>query len=212
MSGNAMAGEGLPVGVAGAPLPAWRQAFKGLGGFSTSTAVTGDLHALNQHRAHGLAAVGVRVGTDADDLLEHLAEVAGDGDFLHRVLDDTVLDPVAGRAARASVVPLAPVARLGSSAPVTAAAFAAVPQSSLVAITVWPLKSCIVGLASALAMPKVQMLPDEPAQTNPPHTAAAPISSTGMMPCRSASRPGGAVPLAAPPVDARPEPLAVKLS
>ncbi|MCY1546328.1 hypothetical protein D9M68_823180 [compost metagenome] len=43
--------------------------------------------------------------------------------------------------------------------------------------------------SSPCARPKVQMLPDQAAQMNPPATATAPTRSTGVMPWRSANLP-----------------------
>ena len=55
---------------------------------------------LDQHRADRLAALGVDVGADGHDVLEHVAQVAGDGDLVDRVDDAPALDPEAGGAAR----------------------------------------------------------------------------------------------------------------
>src|SRR6185312_15118472 len=59
-----------------------------------------DGHALDQDRAARAPAARHDVAPDGDDRAEHLAQVAGDGDLLHREADLAVLDPVAGRAAR----------------------------------------------------------------------------------------------------------------
>src|SRR6185503_7443831 len=57
-------------------------------------------HVLDQDRAAGAAAAHDHVAADGRDLLEHVAQVAGDGDFLHRIGDLAVFHPVAGGAAR----------------------------------------------------------------------------------------------------------------
>src|SRR5262249_24716373 len=62
-----------------------------------------DGHALDQDGAARAAVARHHVAADGRDRAEHLPQVAGDGDLLHREADLAVLDPVAGRAA--GVVP-----------------------------------------------------------------------------------------------------------
>jgi hypothetical protein len=57
-------------------------------------------HAVDEDRADLLGAAHQHVVADLDDAAQHVLEVAGDGDLLHRVGDLAVLDPVAGSAAR----------------------------------------------------------------------------------------------------------------
>mmetsp|Transcript_20918 Transcript_20918/g.80503 ORF Transcript_20918/g.80503 Transcript_20918/m.80503 type:complete len:235 (+) Transcript_20918:3977-4681(+) len=64
------------------------------------SSVAGELHAGDQHRAHRLGAHRVLVGADADDVLQHVLQVAGNGHLVDRVGDLAVLDPVAAGAAR----------------------------------------------------------------------------------------------------------------
>src|SRR5438045_9518173 len=59
-----------------------------------------DRHALQQDRAARASAAHQHVGSDLADSLEHVAQVAGDGDLLHREADLATFDPVAGGAAR----------------------------------------------------------------------------------------------------------------
>src|SRR3970040_412167 len=56
-------------------------------------------HVLHQHRATAARTAHHEVAAGARDAAEHVAQVAGDGDFLHRVGDLALLHPVAGRAA-----------------------------------------------------------------------------------------------------------------
>src|SRR5688572_16868177 len=65
-----------------------------------STSVSRDGHVVDQDRAAGAAAAHQHVAADGADALEDVAQVAGDGDLLHRVADLAALDPVAGGAAR----------------------------------------------------------------------------------------------------------------
>ena len=60
----------------------------------------GDGHFLQQDRPHPRAAARIDVIAHRRDALEHVAQIAGDGDFRHRILNGAVLDPEAGRAAR----------------------------------------------------------------------------------------------------------------
>src|SRR5512132_290661 len=53
----------------------------------------GDRHARNQHRPDVPCAPAIDVVAECDDVLEHLLQVAGDGDFLDRISDLSVLDP-----------------------------------------------------------------------------------------------------------------------
>src|SRR3569833_2573939 len=61
---------------------------------------SGDLHPADQDRAHRLGAVVVDIGAHGLDAAEHLLEVAGDRDLLHREGDLAVLHPEATGAAR----------------------------------------------------------------------------------------------------------------
>src|SRR5262245_20807983 len=67
---------------------------------SARMSVPGDGHALDENRAAGAAAAHHDVVADGADAAEHVAQVAGDGDLLHREADLAALDPVAGGAAR----------------------------------------------------------------------------------------------------------------
>ena len=58
-----------------------------------------DLHAIDQDRADGLGAVVVSVGAQRLQAQEHVLEIAGDGDLLHRKSDFALLYPKATRAA-----------------------------------------------------------------------------------------------------------------
>ena len=60
----------------------------------------GDLHAFDQHRTAQLGAARQGIVTHRDDVAEHVAQVAGDGDLLDGVLDLALLDPEACRTAR----------------------------------------------------------------------------------------------------------------
>eukprot|EP01038_Epipyxis_sp_PR26KG_P020322 gene20323-28772_t len=60
----------------------------------------GDFHRVDQHRPDGLAAHGVGVGADRNQVLEDATQVAGDGDLVHRVHDASALDPEAGGTTR----------------------------------------------------------------------------------------------------------------
>jgi hypothetical protein len=57
-------------------------------------------HPVDQDGTGLLAAAHLHVVADGEDAGEHRLQIAGDGDFLHRVGDLAVLDPVAGGAAR----------------------------------------------------------------------------------------------------------------
>src|SRR5690349_22440811 len=57
-------------------------------------------HPVDEDRAARAPAAREDVGSDRDDALEHVAQIAGDGDFLHRELDLAAVDPVARGAAR----------------------------------------------------------------------------------------------------------------
>src|SRR6185436_6120979 len=59
-----------------------------------------DRHALDQDRAARAAAALEHITAHGDDALEHVAQVAGDGDLLDRELDLAAVHPVAGGAAR----------------------------------------------------------------------------------------------------------------
>src|SRR3569833_439091 len=61
---------------------------------------SGDLHPADQDRAHRLGAVVVDIGAHGLDAAEHVLEVAGDRDLLHREGDLAVLHPEATGAAR----------------------------------------------------------------------------------------------------------------
>ena len=52
-------------------------------------------HFLNQNGTRGFAAPGCLIGTDLHDLLEHVLQIARNRDLLNRILDLTVLHPVA---------------------------------------------------------------------------------------------------------------------
>ena len=118
---------------------------------------------------------------DAEVLLEITADHGGNPLIVDEsAAKDALLDPI--RLRRDDV--LVPLAQIATASPRRLFHHRLVSAINGANVDAPPRKP-----NSALAMPKVQMLPDEPAQTNPPHTAAAPISSTGMMPCRSASRP-----------------------
>src|SRR5450830_816409 len=69
-------------------------------GDGACSSAAGHLHAVDQHRTDGLGAIGVGIGPDGLDALEHVLEVAGDGDLMHREGDAAVLDPEAAGAAR----------------------------------------------------------------------------------------------------------------
>src|SRR5438876_11670870 len=60
----------------------------------------GDRHVLYEDRAARAAAAHEHIAAHRDDALEHVAQVAGDGDLLHWKLDLAAVDPVAGGAAR----------------------------------------------------------------------------------------------------------------
>src|SRR5438128_11852339 len=60
----------------------------------------GDRHVLYEDRAARAAAAHEHIAAHRDDALEHVAQVAGDGDLLDRKLDLTAVDPVACGAAR----------------------------------------------------------------------------------------------------------------
>src|SRR5688500_7694042 len=62
--------------------------------------VAGNSHVFNQNRAARAPAAHQPVAADGDDRLEHVLEVAGDGDLLYREADLAALDPVTRRAAR----------------------------------------------------------------------------------------------------------------
>ena len=57
------------------------------------------LHPVNEQRAHGFGAVVVGIGSHGFNAFEHVAQVAGDGDFMHRKGDLAVLYPKAAGAA-----------------------------------------------------------------------------------------------------------------
>src|SRR5580765_6147853 len=65
-----------------------------------STSVSRDGHVVDQDRAAGTAAAHQHVAADRGHALEDVAQVAGDGDLLHRVADLAAFHPVAGGAAR----------------------------------------------------------------------------------------------------------------
>src|SRR5678816_3932574 len=65
-----------------------------------STSISGDGHVADQDRAGRAAAADQHVAADGGDPLEHVAQVAGDGDFLHGIADLAALDPIARSAAR----------------------------------------------------------------------------------------------------------------
>src|SRR2546426_3316337 len=60
----------------------------------------GDRHVLYEDRAARAAAAYEHIAAHRDDALEHVAQVAGDGDLLDRKLDLAAVDPVARGAAR----------------------------------------------------------------------------------------------------------------
>src|SRR4051812_29936646 len=62
--------------------------------------VAGDGHVLDQDRAALAARAHQHIAAHRDDALEHLAQVPGDGDLLHREADLAALDPIARGAAR----------------------------------------------------------------------------------------------------------------
>src|SRR5262249_31997612 len=62
--------------------------------------VPGDGHALYQYRAALTGAAAYHVVTDRSDPLEHVLQVAGYGDLLHRVGDLPALHPESGGTAR----------------------------------------------------------------------------------------------------------------
>src|SRR5690606_41905548 len=55
---------------------------------------------LNKHRPTTLCTLNHDVATHSNDLLEHVGEVACNGDFLHVMLDLAILDPVTKGTAR----------------------------------------------------------------------------------------------------------------
>src|SRR6218665_88783 len=57
------------------------------------------LHPLHENRAHGLGAVVVGIRSHGRYAPEHVLEVAGDGDFMHRVGNLAALYPKAAGAA-----------------------------------------------------------------------------------------------------------------
>src|SRR6218665_3178009 len=57
------------------------------------------LHQLHENRAHGLGAVVVGIRSHGRYAPEHVLEVAGDGDFMHRVGNLAALYPKAAGAA-----------------------------------------------------------------------------------------------------------------
>ncbi|PAV93724.1 hypothetical protein WR25_21960 [Diploscapter pachys] len=61
---------------------------------------TRDRHALDQHRAAVDIATRLDIAANGDDLLEHVLHVAGNGHFLHGVLDFAVFHPEASRTPR----------------------------------------------------------------------------------------------------------------
>src|SRR5712692_804349 len=62
--------------------------------------VAGDRHVFDQDRAHRAAAAHHDIASHRGDAAEHVAQVARNGDLLHRKADLAALDPVAGGAAR----------------------------------------------------------------------------------------------------------------
>src|SRR5450759_3375313 len=65
-----------------------------------SESVAGDGHAVDQDRAAAARTARELVLAHRRYTLEHVAQIAGDGDLLHRVADNPALHPVSGRAAR----------------------------------------------------------------------------------------------------------------
>src|SRR5688572_2304251 len=65
-----------------------------------SLLVAGDGHALYQDRTARAAVARHYVAAYRRDSVEHLPQIAGDGDLLDREADLAALHPVAGRAAR----------------------------------------------------------------------------------------------------------------
>src|ERR1700690_2704545 len=65
-----------------------------------ASSVAGDSHAVDQDGTAAARATRELVPAYRGDALEHVAQIAGDGDFLHRIADNSALDPVTGGAAR----------------------------------------------------------------------------------------------------------------
>src|SRR3954471_2249827 len=65
-----------------------------------STSLSRNGHVVDQDRAGRAAAAHQHVAADRADALEHVSQITGDGDLLHRIADLAAFDPVAGGAAR----------------------------------------------------------------------------------------------------------------
>src|SRR5579883_1611015 len=59
-----------------------------------------DRHSIDQDRPGEERRTAIDIAADGENSREHLAQVAGDGDFVHRICDLAILDPKTGRAAR----------------------------------------------------------------------------------------------------------------
>src|SRR5262249_54606875 len=64
------------------------------------SSLTGNRHLADQEGGSADGAARVGIGADRGDVEVHALEIAGDGHFLHRVLNHAVLDPETARAAR----------------------------------------------------------------------------------------------------------------
>src|SRR5579862_1060083 len=64
------------------------------------TSIARDRHAIEEDGTAMFRAAHDRIGTDGDDALEHVEQVARDRDLFHRMADLAALDPEPGRAAR----------------------------------------------------------------------------------------------------------------